>query len=318
MKKRYIKVAAIQSAPILFDKPSAMDKIAQMTREAAGQGAALIVFPEVFVPGYPRGLSFGTRVGSRNADGRRDWERYWASAIDIPGAETETWGELAKELGVYLVIGVVERDREYSTGTLYNSIVYIGPDGRLLGTHRKLVPTGSERLLWGQGDGSTLTVIDTPFGRIGGLICWENYMPLARMAMYAQGIGIYLAPTADARDTWQATIRHIACEGRCFVIACNQFATKASYPVDVACYEDIKGDPDMLCRGGSAIVGPLGEYVVEPLYNEEGILIATLDLSEVAQSRFDFDVTGHYSRPDVFQLIVNDKKQEVVRTAGMS
>ncbi|MGG4396153.1 carbon-nitrogen hydrolase family protein [Paenibacillus thiaminolyticus] len=318
MKKRYIKVAAIQSAPILFDKPSAMDKIAQMTREAAGQGAALIVFPEVFVPGYPRGLSFGTRVGSRNADGRRDWARYWASAIDVPGAETESWGELAKELGVYLVIGAVERDREYSTGTLYNSIVYIGPDGRLSGIHRKLVPTGSERLLWGQGDGSTLTVIDTPVGRIGGLICWENYMPLARMAMYAQGIDIYLAPTADARDTWQATIRHIACEGRCFVIACNQFATKASYPADVACDEEIKGEPDILCRGGSAIVGPLGEYVVKPLYNEEGILIATLDLSEVTRSRFDFDVTGHYSRPDVFQLIVNDKKQEVVRTAGMS
>ncbi|WII35256.1 nitrilase-related carbon-nitrogen hydrolase [Paenibacillus thiaminolyticus] len=175
MKKRYIKVAAIQSAPILFDKPSAMDKIAQMTREAAGQGAALIVFPEVFVPGYPRGLSFGTRVGSRNADGRRDWARYWASAIDVPGAETESWSELAKELGVYLVIGAVERDREYSTGTLYNSIVYIGPDGRLSGIHRKLVPTGSERLLWGQGDGSTLTVIDTPAARIGGLICWENY-----------------------------------------------------------------------------------------------------------------------------------------------
>ncbi|BFH29789.1 carbon-nitrogen hydrolase family protein [Paenibacillus melissococcoides] len=318
MKKRYIKVAAVQSAPMLFDKPSAMGKIDQMTREAAGQGAALIVFPEVFVPGYPRGLSFGARVGSRNADGRKDWARYWDSAIDIPGTETAIWGELAKELGVYLVIGAVERDREYSTGTLYNSIVYIGPDGSLLGTHRKLVPTGSERLLWGQGDGSTLTAIETPFGRIGGLICWENYMPLARMAMYAQGIDIYLAPTADARDTWQATIRHIACEGRCFVIACNQFATKASYPDDVACHEDIKGDPDLLCRGGSAIVGPLGEYVVEPLYNEEGILIATLDLSEVAQSRFDFDVTGHYSRPDVFQFIVNDKKQEVVRTAGMS
>lgn len=276
------------------------------------------MFPEVFVPGYPRGLSFGTRVGSRNADGRRDWARYLASAIDVPGAETESWGELAKELGVYLVIGAVERDREYSTGTLYNSIVYISPDGRLTGIHRKLVPTGSERLLWGQGDGSTLTVIDTPAGRIGGLICWENYMPLARMAMYAQGIDIYLAPTADARDTWQATIRHIACEGRCFVIACNQFATKASYPADVACYEDIKGEPDILCRGGSAIVGPLGEYVVDPLYNEEGILIATLDLAEVTRSRFDFDVTGHYSRPDVFQLIVNDKKQEVVRTAGMS
>ncbi|MCM3342556.1 carbon-nitrogen hydrolase family protein [Paenibacillus sp. MER TA 81-3] len=317
MKNRYIKVAAVQSAPILFDKQTAMDKIDNMTREAAGQEANLIVFPEAFVPGYPRGLSFGTRVGSRNADGRRDWERYWASAIDIPGPETETFGELAKELGVYLVIGVVERDQQFSTGTLYNSMVYIGPDGNLLGKHRKLVPTGSERLLWGQGDGSTLTVIDTPFGRIGGLICWENYMPLARMAMYAQGIDIYLAPTADSRDTWQATIRHIACEGRSFAISCNQFATKASYPADLACYEDIKEDADILSRGGSAIVGPLGEYVVEPLYNQEGILVATLDLSQVTQSRYDFDVAGHYSRPDVFQLIVNDKKQEVVRTAGM-
>ncbi|MCP1311994.1 carbon-nitrogen hydrolase family protein [Paenibacillus tyrfis] len=317
MNNHHVKVAVIQAAPILFDKQSAMDKIENMTREAAGQGANLIVFPEVFLPGYPRGLSFGTRVGSRSADGRKDWERYWASAIDIPGAETGIFGELAKELGVYLVIGVVERDREFSTGTLYNSMVYIGPDGTLLGKHRKLVPTGSERLLWGQGDGSTLTVIDTPFGRIGGLICWENYMPLARMAMYAQGIDIYLAPTADARDTWQATIRHIACEGRCFVISCNQFATKASYPADLACCEDIKDDADMLSRGGSAIVGPLGEYVVEPLYNQEGILMATLDLSQVVQSRFDFDVTGHYSRPDVFQLIVNDKKQEVVRTVSM-
>ncbi|KPV61280.1 nitrilase [Paenibacillus sp. A3] len=316
MNNHHVKVAVIQTAAILFDMQSAMDKIENMTREAAGQGANLIVFPEVFLPGYPRGLSFGTRVGSRNADGRKDWERYWANAIDIPGTETGIFGELAKEAGVYLVIGVVERDREFSTGTLYNSMVYIGPDGALLGKHRKLVPTGSERLLWGQGDGSTLTVIDTPFGRIGGLICWENYMPLARMAMYAQGIDIYLAPTADARDTWQATIRHIACEGRCFVISCNQFATKASYPADLACYEDIKDDTDMLSRGGSAIVGPLGEYVVEPLYNQEGILMATLDLSQVVQSRYDFDVTGHYSRPDVFQLIVNNKKQEIVRTVA--
>jgi nitrilase len=175
------------------------------------------------------------------------------------------------------------------------------------------VPTGYERLLWGQGDGSTLTVIDTPFGRIGGLICWENYMPLARTAMYAQGIDIYIAPTADARDTWQSTIRHIACEGRCYVISSNQFATKASYPADLAYYADIQEDDDVLCRGGSAIVGPLGDYVAQPLYNEEGILMATLDLSQVTQSRFDFDVVGHYSRPDIFQLIVNDKKQEIVR-----
>lgn len=314
MGNRFVNVAVIQSAPTLFDKESAMGKIESMTRESAAQGANLVVFPEVFLPGYPRGLSFGARVGSRTVQGRKDWERYWESSIRIPGSETEYLGELAKELGVYLTIGVVERDQDFSTGTLFNSMVYIGPDGEILGKHRKLVPTGSERLLWGQGDGSTLKAIDTPFGRIGGLICWENYMPLARMAMYAQGIDIYLAPTADARDTWQATIRHIACEGRCFVISCNQFATKASYPNDLAYYEDIKGDEDVLSRGGSAIVGPLGEYVVEPLYNQEGILFATLDLSLVTQARFDFDVTGHYSRPDVFQLVISDKKHEIVRS----
>lgn len=312
MKERHVRVAVVQSAPILFDKQSALDKIASMSREAAGQGVQLIVFPEVFLPGYPRGLSFGTRVGSRTAEGRKDWQRYWESAIEVPGAETDMLGELAKELEVYLVIGVVERDREFSTGTLYNTMIYIGPDGVLLGKHRKLVPTGSERLLWGQGDGSTLTVIDTPFGRIGGLICWENYMPLARTAMYAQGIDIYIAPTADARDTWQATIRHIACEGRCFVLSCNQFADKATYPADLAYYADIENDDDILSRGGSAIVGPLGEYVAEPLFNQEGILLATLDLSQVVQSRFDFDVVGHYSRPDIFQLVVNDRKQEIV------
>jgi len=313
VEHRYINVAVVQASPILFDKQSAMDKIASMTRDAAEQGAHLVVFPEVFLPGYPRGLSFGARVGSRTADGRKDWERYWASSIDIPGAETQLMGELAKECGVYLVVGVVERDQEYSTGTLFNSMVYFGPDGALLGKHRKLVPTGSERLLWGQGDGSTLTVIDSPFGRIGGLICWENYMPLARTAMYAQGVTIYIAPTADARDTWQSTIRHIACEGRCYVISCNQFATKASYPADLAYYEDIEQDADILSKGGSAIVGPLGEYVAGPLYNQEDILFATLDLSAITQSRFDFDAVGHYSRPDVFQLVVNDRKQEIVR-----
>ncbi|EJL40846.1 MULTISPECIES: carbon-nitrogen hydrolase family protein [Brevibacillus] len=317
MNRRAICVAVVQSAPILFNKQSSLDKIVRMTKEAAGKGANLVVFPEVFLPGYPRGLYFGTRVGSRNTAGRSDWERYWENSIDVPGVETELLGELARETGVYLAIGVVERDREFSRGTLYNSIVYIGPDGNVLGKHRKLVPTGSERLLWGQGDGSTLTVIDTPFGRIGGLICWENYMPLARTAMYAQGIDIFITPTADARDTWQATIQHIACEGRCFVISCNQFVTKDTYPTDLACYDDIRQDPDILCRGGSAIVGPLGEYIVEPLYNQEGILIANLDLSLVTQSRYDFDVVGHYSRPDVFQLIVNRQKQDIVRVSKM-
>jgi len=310
---RHVRVAVVQSAPLLFDKQSALDKIASLAREAAGQGARLIVFPEVFLPGYPRGLRFGARVGSRTVEGRKDWRRYWENSIEVPGPETERLGELAKELEAYLVIGVVERDQEFSTGTLFNSMIYIGPDGAYLGKHRKLVPTGSERLLWGQGDGSTLTVVDTPFGRIGGLICWENYMPLARTAMYAQGVDLYIAPTADARDTWQATIRHIACEGRCYVLSCNQYATKATYPADLACYDDIREDDDVLSRGGSAIVGPLGDYVAEPLWDREGILLATLDLDQIVQSRFDFDVVGHYSRPDVFQLVVNGQKQQIVR-----
>jgi len=308
-----VKVAVVQSAPVLFDKEDALGKIEMLSVRAADQGAKLIVFPEVFLPGYPRGLSFGVRVGSRTADGRADWERYWNSSIGVPGKETERIGKLAKKLNAYLVIGIVEKDQDFSGGTLYNSMIYIGPDGQLLGKHRKLVPTGAERLLWGQGDGSTLTVIDTPFGRIGGLICWENYMPLARMAMYAKGVDLYIAPTADVRDTWQATIRHIACEGRCYVLSCNQFVTKAAYPADLAYLSDIEADSDVLSRGGSAIVGPLGDYAVEPVYGKEDILIADLDLSCIVQSRFDFDVAGHYSRPDVFQLLVDENKQEIIR-----
>jgi nitrilase len=313
MTDRNVRVAVVQSAPVLFDKASSLSKIASWTKHAAEQGAQIAVFPEVFVPGYPRGFILGSRVGSRSINGRLDWERYWANSIDIPGEDTEILGEIAREAGIYLVVGVVERDQEFSKATLYNSIVYIGPDGNVLGKHRKLVPTGSERLLWGQGDGSTLTVIDTPFGRVGGLICWENYMPLARTAMYAKGIDILITPTADARDTWQATLQHIACEGRCFVVSSNQFVTKDTYPTDLACYEDISQDPQVLCRGGSAIVGPLGEYIAGPLFDQEGLLIADLNLSLVAQSRYDFDVVGHYSRPDVFQLIVNEEKQNIVQ-----
>ena len=185
-------------------------------------------------------------------------------------------------------------------------MLYFGPDGRLLGKHRKLKPTAAERLVWGEGDGSTLTVIDTEYGRIGGLICWENYMPLARMALYAKGVEIYLAPTADSRETWQATLRHIACEGRCFVLGCNQYVTKSMYPSDLPGIEELAGQPEVMCRGGSVIVSPLGEVIAGPLYDAEGILHAELDLAEVARAKFDFDVVGHYARPDVFQLIVNE------------
>ena len=182
-------------------------------------------------------------------------------------------------------------------------------DGKLLGKHRKLKPTASERLIWGEGDGSTLKVIETPFGRIGSLICWENYMPLARAAMYAQGVQIYVAPTADSRDTWFATMRHIAIEGRCFVIGCNQYSSKSDYPEDIASSDEFKDLPEEMCRGGSCVVNPLGAFVVEPVIGKETIIYADLDLGQVAQGQFDFDVMGHYSRPDVFQLIVNTKKK---------
>ncbi|WP_338555381.1 carbon-nitrogen hydrolase family protein [Paenibacillus sp. KS-LC4] len=312
MEQQKVKVGVVQAAPHLLDKQSAFTQIAAYAGEASRQGVKLLVFPEVFVSGYPRGMTFGNRIGSRTAEGREDFRRYSESAITIPGEDTKLLGDIAAENGIYLIVGVLERDQEFSGATLYNSIVYVGPDGRLLGKHRKLIPTAAERLLWGEGDGSTLTVIQTPFGRIGGLICWENYMPLARTAMYAKGIDLFITPTADARDTWQSTIRHIACEGRCYVLSSNQFATKSLYPKDMASFAELEQMDEVLSRGGSAIVGPLGEYMVEPVYGREALLVAELDMMKIAESRFDFDVVGHYSRPDVFQLHVNEAKQSNV------
>jgi nitrilase len=302
-----VKVAVVQATPVPFDREATVEKTCRLTAEAAAQGARLILFPEAFIPAYPRGLGFGTLVGSRSQAGRRTWQRYWANGVDVPGRTTDALGKAAREAGAYLTIGVIERDSQFSRGTLYCTLLYFGPDGRLLGKHRKLKPTGAERLIWGEGDGSTLTVIETGFGKVGGLICWENYMPLARMAMYGKGVEIYLAPTADARDTWQATLRHIACEGRCFVLGCNQFVTKDAYPADLPGLEDLADQPDVLCRGGSAIVSPLGEVLAGPLYDQAGTLFAELDLAEVVRSRFDLDVVGHYARPDVFQLLVDER-----------
>jgi nitrilase len=278
-----------------------------LIKEAAAEGAQLVLFPEAFIPAYPRGLSFGTVVGSRSPQGRFTWQRYWANAVDVPGPATEALGAAAREAGVFLAMGVIERDSQFSRGTLYCTLLYFGPDGRLLGKHRKLKPTAAERLIWGEGDGSTLTVLDTGLGKIGGLICWENYMPLARMAMYGKGVELYLAPTADQRDSWQATLRHIACEGRCFVLGCNQFVTKEMYPKDLVGREDLASQPEILCRGGSAIISPLGDVLAGPLYDQEGILYADLDLAEIARGKLDFDVVGHYARPDVFQLTINEQ-----------
>lgn len=302
-----VKVAVVQAAPVLFDRDATVAKACRLTGEAAALGARLILFPEAFVPAYPRGLSFGSVVGNRSSKGRQTWQTYWENAVDVPGPATEVLGAAARKANAYLAIGVVERDSDTSRGTLYCTLLYFGHDGRLLGKHRKLKPTAAERLIWGEGDGSTLRVIATEFGTVGGLICWENYMPLARMAMYSKGVDIYLAPTADARDTWQATLRHIACEGRCFVLGCNQFVTKSMYPAALPGVEELAGQPEVLCRGGSAIISPLGAVLEGPLYDQQGILLSELDLGEIPRSRLDFDATGHYARPDVFQLTVNEK-----------
>jgi len=311
---RKIRVAVVQSAPVLFDREATIAKTCGLVTEAAGQGARLVLFPEAYIPAYPRGLSFGTVVGQRTPEGRRLWQRYWENAVEVPGPATKALGEAAREANVHLAIGVIERGIRRGPGTLYCTLLYFGPTGRLLGMHQKLKPTAGERLIWGEGDGSTLTVLDTELGRIGGLICWENYMPLARMAMYSKGVEIYLAPTADPRDTWQATLRHIACEGRCFVMGCNQFTTKAMYPDDLEGLEELDLQPEIMCRGGSSIISPLGEVIAGPLYDEEGILYADLDPDEITQGKYDFDVVGHYARPDVFQLIVNENPAHVVVT----
>ena len=311
-----VKVAVIQAAPILFYREATVEKACTLAKEAASEGARLLLFPEAFIPAYPRGLSFGAVVGSRSAAGRRTFQRYWSNAVEIPGAETKKIGNIAKSTHTYIAIGLIERDTQFSGGTLYCTLAYFGPDGQLIGKHRKLMPTGSERLIWGAGDGSTLPVIQTDFGKIGGLICWENYMPLARTAMYGKGVEIYLAPTADARDTWQATLRHIACEGRCFVLGCNQFVTKEMYPKDLESIDELDHFPDIICRGGSTIISPLGKVLAGPLFNEEGILYADLDMGEVAQGKYDFDPVGHYARPDVFQLIVNERPALPVSTKG--
>lgn len=309
-----VQVAVVQAAPVLFDRDATVDKACQLVDEAASRGAHLILFPETFIPCYPRGLSFGMVVGSRNSGGRALWQRYWENSVEVPGPATEALGAAADAADVYLAIGITERASRFGKGTLYCTLLYFGPDGRLLGKHRKLKPTGAERLIWGEGDGSTLTTFRSELGTIGGLICWENYMPLARTAMYAQGVEIYLAPTADARETWQATLRHIACEGRCFVLGCNQFVTRDMYPPDLPMREELDSQPEVMCRGGSVIVSPLGDVLAGPLYDQEGTLYAELDRDDLVRSKLDFDVVGHYARPDVFQLAVDLQPKPPVTT----
>ncbi|WP_099361546.1 carbon-nitrogen hydrolase family protein [Fredinandcohnia onubensis] len=310
--KQNCKVAVVQASGILFDTEATVRKTIYLIEEAGNDQVDLILFPEAFIGGYPRGLNFDTYVGIRTDSGRDDFFRYANSAIEIPGKETEQISEAIKKVGAYVVIGVIEKEKNFRGASLYCTAIIFGPDGKILAKHRKLKPTGSERLIWAEGDGSTLPVIETPFGRIGVLICWENYMPLARAAMYGKGVDLYLAPTADARDGWFASMQHIALEGRCFVLSCNQYMTKNDYPEDVRNRPFFSDLEDELCRGGSCIVSPFGSFIEQPFLGAEKILISELDLSQLTKSRYDFDVVGHYARNDVFSLTVNEKKQQSV------
>lgn len=295
-----MRVAVIQAGSVAFDTAATMKRLEVLARDAAKAGAKLAVFPEAFVGGYPKGIDFGARVGMRS-DAGRDWfQRYFAGAIDLPGPELEALQALAAELAIALVVGVIERD----VGTLYCSVVFIDEAGRYLGKRRKLMPTAMERLVWGMGDGSTTGVFEIGGRRVSAAICWENYMPMLRQWFYAQGAEIHCAPTVDDRDQWQTTVRHIAYEGRCFVLSACQFARRADYPSDYPLDAERQAD-EALIRGGSVIVSPFGEVLAGPLYGKEGILVADLDFKEIARGKFDLDVAGHYARPDVFSLNVD-------------
>lgn len=291
--------SVVQAAPALFDKKKTLDKVGHYIQKASQAKPKLILFPEVILPGYPRGLIFGTAIGGRTPEGREMFLRYWENAIEVPGPETKKIAAWAKSAKAYVVVGVTEKDT--LSDTLYCTLLYFSPEGHLVHRHRKIKPTAAERIVWGEGDGSDLLALDTPLGKIGGLICWENYMPLARMALYQQGVEIYLAPTADCRDSWQATLTHIACEGRCFVLGCNQYLTRDHYPKDLQ-KKLVPDHPSLPSSGGSVIIGPLGKALAGPVYGKEAILTAEIDLREIIKAKMDFDVIGHYARPDVFDF----------------
>jgi nitrilase len=294
-----VTAAVVQAGARLFDTPANLARAVELIREAAGRGAGVVVLPEAFLGGYPKGLDFGVTVGSRTPEGREVFRRYHDSAITVPGPETGVLADLTRELGCHAVVGAIER----RGSTLYCVALFFGPTG-YLGLHRKVAPTAAERLIWGQGDGSTMPVFTAGAARLGAAICWENYMPLFRTAMYAKGVDLWCAPTVDDRDTWQATARHVALEGRCFVLSACQHLLRADLPPDV---HPVQGDDPgtVLIGGGSVIVSPLGEVLAGPLRGAEGVLTAELDLRDLARARFDFDAVGHYSRPDLFTLGVD-------------
>lgn len=306
-----LTVAVAQTATVLFDTPATLARAEALMQQAAARGARVLVFPEAFIGGYPKGADFHIFIGARTPEGRQDFKKYYDAAVTLDGPEIAQLAQAAGQYQLYVCIGIIERDG----GTLYCTAVYLGPDGSVLGHHRKLMPTALERLVWGQGDGSTLRAVDTPYGKLGAVICWENYMPALRMAMYQQRVALYCAPTADDRDTWISTLQHIAMEGRCFVLSSCQHLRRAQFPMD-AMHNRLPEAPDtVLMRGGSCIIGPLGQVLAGPVYGEDALLTAEIDLDDIPRTQMDFDPVGHYARPDVFQLAVNTASQHAVLAA---
>ena len=304
LDKSICRIALVQAEPVLFDKQASLDKALGYIEEAAANGAELIVFPELFIPGYPVGMNFGFSVGKRTEPGREDWKRYYDASVVAGEKEFTLLSDAAKKKGAFISIGFSERDSV--GGTLYNSNVIFEPDGTYK-VHRKLKPTGSERLVWGDADKNYFPVTETPWGPMGSLICWESYMPLARVALYQKGITIYISPNTNDNPEWQATIQHIAIEGKCYFINADMIIRKGSYPTDLNAKDEIERLPDIVCRGGSCIIDPFGHYVTDPVWDKETIIYAELDMNLPAACKMEHDAVGHYARPDVLQLIVSDR-----------
>ena len=302
--EKICRLALVQAEPVLFDKKASVDKTLKYIEEAAKNKPDLIVFPELFIPGYPIGMSFGFSVGKRTAPGREDWMRYYDASVVVGDEDFMRLAEAAKKAGAYVSIGFSERDAVI--GTLYNSNVIFEPDGSWK-VHRKLKPTGSERLVWGDANRDYFPITDTPWGPMGSLICWESYMPLARVALYQKGVTIYINPNTNDNPEWQATIQHIAIEGKCYFINSDMIVRRSSYPTDLNEAETVKALPEMVCRGGSCVIDPYGHYLTEPVWDEETVIYADLDMELTAACKMEHDAVGHYARPDVLELIVHDK-----------